>query len=174
MSEAPYTNLLEEALEAWEDARRGLVAEAEQIDEEGWDWRPHPEARSVRELVRHVLESGLMMVGELTDPDGDFRRGGFVELVEEHAGDLPEQPDREEMLHLLRMRFAEGAAAFRGRGELEMLQYIRRFDGKPGTRLAWLHHGVAHEMYHRGQLALYARQMGLTPALTKQIRGEEA
>ncbi len=52
-----------------------------------------------------------------------------------------------------------------------MLQMIRRFDGIPGTRLAWLDHGIAHEMYHRGQLALYARLMGHVPALTQRIRG---
>jgi uncharacterized damage-inducible protein DinB len=52
-----------------------------------------------------------------------------------------------------------------------MLQTITRFDGKQGTRLAWFHHGIAHEMYHRGQLALYQRHLGLTPALTKLIAG---
>lgn len=53
-----------------------------------------------------------------------------------------------------------------------MLQLIERFNGARGTRLAWLHHGIAQEMYHRGQLTLYARLMGLVPALTKRIQGE--
>ena len=52
-----------------------------------------------------------------------------------------------------------------------MLQRIRRFDGEQGTRLAWVYHGIAHEEYHRAQLALYARLMGRTPALTKRIHG---
>ena len=69
------------------------------------------------------------------------------------------------------MAFAEGAATLRARGDLHMLQTIRRFDGLPGTRLAWFNHHVAHEMYHRGQLALYARQMGHVPALTQRIHG---
>ncbi len=33
-----------------------------------------------------------------------------------------------------------------------MLQLIERFNGARGTRLAWLHQGIAQEMYHRGQL----------------------
>jgi uncharacterized damage-inducible protein DinB len=37
--------------------------------------------------------------------------------------------------------------------------------------MQWLHHGIAQEMYHRGQLTLYARLMGLKPALTKRIEG---
>ena len=52
-----------------------------------------------------------------------------------------------------------------------MLQLIRRFDGKLGTRLAWMQHGIAHEEYHRGQLALYARLLGRVPALTQLIYG---
>jgi uncharacterized damage-inducible protein DinB len=51
-----------------------------------------------------------------------------------------------------------------------MLQFIERFDGEQGTRLAWLHHGIAQEMYHRGQLVLYERLMGIEPALTARIR----
>jgi uncharacterized damage-inducible protein DinB len=30
---------------------------------------------------------------------------------------------------------------------------------------------VAHESYHRGQIALYVRQMGRVPALTQRISG---
>jgi len=172
VSDEPYSNLLEEALEAWEDVRRGVLEEAEVIPDERYGDRPDPDARSVAELLHHILVSGEMMVGELTRKDGDFTRQSFPEHVAEHAADVPDDPDPEDLRHLLRMRFAEGAAAFRGYGELEMLQHIRRFDGKRGTRLAWLNHGIAHEMYHRGQLALYARTMGVVPALTRKIRGE--
>ncbi|MFP3947661.1 MAG: DinB family protein [Longimicrobiales bacterium] len=171
MSDEPYTNLLEEALEAWEDVRRGVLEEAAGIPDERYDFRPHDESRSVVELVRHILESAEMMVGELTRPGGDFPRQSFMEHMEEHASHLAEDPDPVELRDLLRMRFADGAARVRAAGELEMLQFIRRFDGQRGTRLAWFHHGVAHEMYHRGQLALYARLMGRVPALTQRIRG---
>lgn len=169
-SDVPYTNLLEEALDAWEHARKGVLDEAENIPRERWDFRPDDEARSVRELLRHILESGLLMVGELTREEGDFRRQSHPEFIEEYSGHLPDEMEPDDLLDTLRMSFAEGAAAFRGVGELHMLQYIRRFDGNPGTRLAWMNHGIAHEEYHRGQLALYARTMGLVPALTQRIQ----
>ncbi|MDZ7363128.1 MAG: hypothetical protein ONB46_20750 [candidate division KSB1 bacterium] len=54
-----------------------------------------------------------------------------------------------------------------------MLQYITRFDGLKGTRLAWMNHGISHEEYHRGQLALYARLLGRVPALTQLIMSRE-
>ena len=59
----------------------------------------------------------------------------------------------------------------RSAGEVWMLQRIRQFDGSMATRLSWMHHGVAHEEYHRGQIALYARLVGRVPALTKLIEG---
>ena len=55
-------------------------------------------------------------------------------------------------------------------GELFMLQRITRFDGEQGTRIAWMNHGISHEDYHRGQVALYARLVGRVPALTQLIR----
>ena len=171
MAEDPKGSLLEEAVQAWEYARAGLLEEAENIPGEKWDWRPAPESRTVKELLRHVLESGLMMVGELSREDGDFTRQGFPEHMEEHAGHLPDEMDRERLLDELRTSFAEGSATFRALGELRMLQLIRQFDGSRATRLGWMHHGVAHEEYHRGQLALYARLMGLVPALTRKIQG---
>ncbi len=63
----------------------------------------------------------------------------------------------------------EAETKFSAVGELAMLQLITRFDGEQGTKLTWLHHGIAQEMYHRGQLALYERLMGIEPALTRQI-----
>ncbi len=169
--EHPMNTLLEEALEAWAYAREGVIGEAANIGDERHDWRPHEDARSVRELILHIVESGMMMAGELSRPDGDFQRLSFAQLVAEHAAGLPVDAGPAELRELLRTSHDEGAAKLREAGELHMLQRIRRFDGAYGTRLAWMNHGVAHEEYHRGQLAMYARSMGLVPALTQLIHG---
>ncbi|HSH74487.1 MAG TPA: DinB family protein [Longimicrobiales bacterium] len=168
------TTLLEEAIESWGFARDGVIAEAEVIPDEAYDYRPHPEAKSVRELLLHILESGLMMVGELSDPAGDFTRAEPAGLMERHAGHLPGEPDPGELRSLLRTTLEKGVAKLRDAGEVEMLQTIRRFDGAMWTRLTWMYHGVAHEEYHRGQLATYARTLGLVPALTRLIHGQSA
>lgn len=166
-----YSNLLEEALEAWEDARLGALEEAENIPEEQWDFRPTPEVRSVRELVVHILEVAMLMTGELTRADTDFRRSPFPDLLGLYAKPAYAAGSRQELLDLMRSQLDDGVGAFKRAGELHMLQFIKRFDGQPGTRLAWLHHGIAQEMYHRGQLTTYARLLGIEPALTKKIRG---
>lgn len=171
MADESFTTLLDEALEAWEGTRRGTLEEASVIPDDRYDWRPGPEARSVRELLRHILESTLMMVGELSREDGDWTRQSFREHLAEYAAHLDDEMSPQELRDELAVAFAEGAATLRATGEIGMLQRIRRFDGLDGTRLAWLRHGIAHEAYHRGQLALYARIMGITPALTRKIQG---
>ncbi len=163
--------LLDERLDAWHFTRRGLIAELENMPDDGMGFRPTDEVRSVRELIIHIVGSGKMAVGELTDPDGDFARQDFQDHMREHAGTLPEDASKDELIALLRSTHEAGDTAFRAAGELAMLAPIRRFDGKEGTRLAWLDHHIAHEEYHRGQLTVYARLMGLVPALTQMIHG---
>lgn len=167
----PYRTLLEEALEAWAYVRQGVIDEVENIPESRLDFRPTPEVRSVAELARHIVENGLLMTGELARPDGDFRRQSYPEFIEEYAAHVARVTSKKGLLDLLRSSHEDGDRRLRDAGELFLLQYIHRFDGLPGTRLAWLHHGIAHEEYHKGQLALTERLLGLVPALTRQIEG---
>ena len=166
----PTRSLLDEALEAWGDARRGVIAELRSVPPGQIDFRPEPGARSVAEIAQHVVDTALMWCGELSNPDGDFTRmsfGGFMEAYGTPASKRPD--DRSGLVRLLRSTHAAGARRLRRVGEVGMLQTIRRFDGETGTRLGWMQHGVAHEEYHRGQLALYVRLLGRTPALTRLI-----
>lgn len=166
-----YTTLLEETLEAWGYTRAGVVDELRNIPEKDLGFRPNPASRTVAELAMHVVESGLLMSGELSRRDGDFRRKSYEALLREHGRGVARLTTRKALLDGLARTHRGGERALRKAGELHMLQYIRRFDGKLGTRLAWMQHGISHEEYHRGQLALYARLLGRVPALTQLIVG---
>jgi uncharacterized damage-inducible protein DinB len=172
LAQTPYRTLLDEALESWSYTRAGVIAEAQSISTDAWNFRPAEGARTVTELVLHIVESGLMAFGELSNPDGDFTRQPYPAIVQEHAGHVANERDPARLLSLLRETFDEGEARLRAAGELMMLQAIRRFDGLPGTRLAWLWHAIDHESYHRGQLAMYVRIKGGVPALTRLIYGD--
>jgi len=163
--------LLEEALESWEDARNGVIEEAENFAANQFDLRPSPDVRSVAELLVHIMEVSLMMTGELTREDTNLQRYPWPKLLAHYASDVQKMRTKRELVAALRRTFRNGQKEFRRAGEIHMLQQILRFDGQKGTRLAWFHHGIAHEMYHRGQLATYARLVGLKPALTKKIEG---
>lgn len=164
-----FKSILDETLEAWADARQGVIDELENLPADRFAARPVPGMRSVAEMAVHILEVAQMMAGELCREDTDFRRHPWPELIRHHAGELLDLTDREELLAALRTTLREGIDRFREAGEVHMLQTIERFDGERGTRLAWLNHGIAQEMYHRGQLAVYARLLGEVPALTKRI-----
>jgi uncharacterized damage-inducible protein DinB len=165
------TTILDEAIEAWEDARSGVIDEVENVPADKFDFRPAPETRTVSELVLHILEVSLMMVGELTREDTNFHREPWPRLLARYSKPVDGISGKRQLLAALRSTLREGIKAFRGAGELHMMQQIVRFDGEKGTRLAWFHHGISHEMYHRGQMAVYQRSMGMTPALTKRIEG---
>jgi len=165
-------DVLDEALEAWSWTRQGVIAEVRNLPPRVFGFRPTEASRSVTELVQHIIESGLMMSGELTRRDGDFTRQSSRRFMVEYASSVGRHRSKAQLLALLKRTHAQGELKFRKAGELFMLQYIRRFDGIEGTRLAWMHHGVTHEEYHRGQLALYARLIGKVPALTQLIEGK--
>jgi uncharacterized damage-inducible protein DinB len=163
------TTILEEAIESWQDVRIGFIDEVRNIPDKHWDFKPTPEVRSVREIVVHVLEIAMMMTGELTREDTNFRRAPWPKLLKKYAGPAYKAKTRAELLHLLKSQLLEGEKKFRTAGELHMLQHITRFDGNKGTRMAWFYHGIDQEMYHRGQITVYARLLGIVPALTQKI-----
>ena len=165
------TTLLDEAIEAWEDARNGVIAELENIPANRFVVAPVPGTRGVGELALHIAEVGLMMVGELTRDGGDFRRAPYEQLIAEYRTPLDGVGGKREIVAAMKRTLKEGVRAFREAGELHLLGLVRRFDGKMGSRFAWMQHGIAHEEYHRGQIAMSARMMGIKPALTKLIEG---
>jgi uncharacterized damage-inducible protein DinB len=167
----PFDTILEETLEAWQGVRQGLIAEVRNIPAKRFDFRPTPQSRSVTELVQHILEVAMMMTGELTRADTDFHRTPWPKLLGLYAKPAWRARTKAALLRLLGTQLRDAERRFRRAGELSLLQLITRFDGLPGTRLAWWNHGIAHEEYHRGQIALYARLMGIEPALTRLIRG---
>jgi len=165
-----FKSLLEETLEGWRDVRLGLIEELAQIPADQYAFRPQKEVRSVLELAQHILEVAMMMTGELCRPDTNFRRAPWPKLLAMYAQPAWAAKTKAEVLELLRSTLDDAEKAFLEAGELHMLQLIERFDGTLGTRLAWLQHGIAQEMYHRGQITLYERLLGLEPALTQKIR----
>ena len=164
-------SLLEETIEAWEGTRDGVIAETENIPPKQFDFRPAEDSRSVSQLVLHIMEVSLMMAGELSREDTNLHRAPWPKLLAMYSKPIVGLKSKRELLSALRSTLRDGVKAFRGAGELHMLQRIKRFDGKLGTRLAWFNHGIAHENYHQGQLATYQRLIGVTPALTKMIEG---
>lgn len=166
--------LVEEAIEFLGFNRQGTIREAVNVPDERWDYRPHAKARSVDELVRHMIEATAMLIGEACDPDGDFQRRSPQEHEKAHAPELAEDMSPEELRQALADSWDDAVAKIRAAGPELLGRPIRRFDGGTWSRIMYVFHAGSHEDYHRGQLAMYARTMGLVPALTQLIWGDKA
>jgi uncharacterized damage-inducible protein DinB len=167
-----FTGLLDEALEAWKYTRAGVISEIRNLPDASLTVRPTPASRTAAEIAVHIAESGLMMAGELSRPDGNFRRKSFPDLMKEYTKGVKAMTNKKQLIQLLTRTHRDGEKKLRAAGDLHMVQLITRFDGKAGSRLAWMNHGISHEEYHRGQLALCARLFGRVPALTQLIYGK--
>ena len=168
-----FSSLLDEALEAWQYTRAGVISELRNLPDVSLSFRPTPTMRTPAEIAMHIVESGLMMAGELSRADGSFRRKTFPQFMKEYTKGLKPATNKKQLIQLLTKTREDGEKKLRAAGELHILQNIIRFDGVPGTRLAWMNHGISHEEYHRGQIALYARLVGRVPALTQLIHGKK-
>jgi uncharacterized damage-inducible protein DinB len=164
-------DFLKESLATWQYDRRGLIDEIENIRSTQFDFRPTPAVRSVREMIQHILEVAMMMTGELTQPTPDFSRATYPEFLEMYAQSVYEAKTKTDLIAMLQWQITDAVTRFTKIGEPAMFGLITNFDGSAWTRMQWLHHGLAQEMYHRGQITTYERLMGLEPALTKKIRG---
>lgn len=172
MSDAP--SLLEDAIEALGFTRQGTIAEAANIPDDRWDYRPHPNAKSVAELVAHMIQAASMLVGEASDPEGDFTRRPPREHVRAHLDESVDDMSPAELKTALERTHDVNVGRIRAAGTEHMSTPITRFDGGSWRRLTYVFYAASHEDYHRGQLATYARTMGLVPALTRRIHGEGA
>jgi uncharacterized damage-inducible protein DinB len=108
---------------------------------------------------------------------GYFRQGTIAEAAnipdtEPAASGRQDVETPAELRSALEQTLGEATQRVREAGEDHMMTDIRRFDGGVWTRTTYVFYAAGHEDYHRGQLATYARSLGLVPALTQRIHGD--
>ena len=109
-------DFFDESLGAWRYVRQGLISEVDNIPEGQFDFRPTPDVKSVRELVRHILEGSMMMVGELTRDEPNFQRMPFEAFMEEYAATARAAEGKRELLDLLESQLDDGITQFKAVG----------------------------------------------------------
>ncbi len=146
-----------------------MIDEAAQIPADQFSFQPAPNTRSIKQLLQHLVESQKSLIGEVCRPDTNLTRGSFAEQIKHYAPDVRNIDDKDGLLNLLRASMDESGAQLLAAGD-ELKNTMKRFDGKEMTKLAFLSFAIAHEMYHRGQLTVYERLLGIEPALTQRFR----
>ncbi|PYS45376.1 MAG: hypothetical protein DMF71_00270 [Acidobacteria bacterium] len=160
---------IENVIGSWKEVRSGLIDEATQISADQFSFRAAPDCRSVKELLQHLVEVQKFLTGEICRPDTNLMRGSFAEQIKNYAPDVRSVEDKDGLLDLLRATMEESSAKLQSAAN-EMGNPMKRFDGKEMTKLAFVSFAIAHEMYHRGQLTVYERLLGIEPMLTQRFR----
>jgi uncharacterized damage-inducible protein DinB len=160
---------VEEICGQWQDVRNGLIKEVELIPDDRLEFRAAPESRSVIELLHHIIETERVLAGEMCRDNTDLRRG-FPAMIAEFGGNVKEANTKEAVLDLLRSSLVETHDQVRRFGDANFAKVMTRFDGREQPKYLMLSFIVAHEMYHRGQLTVYQRLLGIEPALTQYFK----
>jgi len=74
------------------------------------------------------------------------------------------------ILELLRSSLNESVQRIREFGDAKLERMMPESNGKQLVKRAMLNLMVGHEMYHRGQVTVYQRLLGVEPVLTKFVR----
>jgi uncharacterized damage-inducible protein DinB len=157
---------VEEFLSQWNDAREGLIKEVERMPEDKLDFRAADEARSVLDLLYHVIESERMLVDETCRDDSDLRRL----FTRPPDFEVRAVTTKDGLIALLRSSIAASREKILRFGDEKIELLMTGLGGKQVTKAAMLQFMLSHEMYHRGQLTVYQRLLGIEPALTEQFR----
>jgi uncharacterized damage-inducible protein DinB len=160
---------IDRLIESWSEVRAGLIKEVSQVPEGQFSFRATPETRSVAELLQHIVEAQKMLVGEACRAETNLMRQSFADHIKEYAPEVAAVTDKNGLLELLRGSMETSEASIRGCGD-GLQQTMQRFDRKEVSKSDFLNFAIAHEMYHRGQLTVYERLLGVEPALTKDFR----
>ena len=157
---------IDEICEAWKEVRNGLIKEIESIPADQFGFRAAEGSRSVLEILQHIVETERVLTGQICSEDTNLARPP-LELIAEHASQVKAADTRDAIIELLQSSLDESTQRIRECGDERLEQMMTRFDGKQVRKLAMLNFVVAHEMYHRGQVTVYQRLLGVEPALTK-------
>lgn len=157
---------IDRLVQSWREVRTGLINEASQIPEDQFGFRATSETRTVAELLQHIVQVQKLLVGEACREDTNLMRQSFADHIQEYAPDVAGVKEKNGLLELLHSSLEPAEATIRDFGD-GLQQTMKRFDGKEISKFDFLNFGISHEMYHRGQLTVYERLLGVEPALTQ-------
>lgn len=143
------TALIASVAPLYEMVKGYLIAAAEQMPSELYDYRPTEEVRTFGQIVGHVANAQFMFCS------------ATLEKPAQQEEDFEALTTKEGLVEAIKKGFAYCDQAYTldddtAMGEVE-------FFGSPGSRLWILNFNVAHNFEHYGNLVTYMRANGLVP-----------
>lgn len=142
-------------LDSWNDIGRKLIAMAEDMPEDKYDFKPNPAERSFAEQLLHAAGGNYFFINPakgLKAPEGDPKRA--------------EYKTKAAVVDFVKKSFADGAALIQskgdsGLGDLMIDPFSKQPQQSRFSDFAWGF--IEHDGEHYGQLVVYYRVAGLVP-----------
>ncbi len=147
---APPSKVL---LDSWNDIGRKLIAMAEDMPEDKYDFKPNPAQRSFAEQLLHAAGANYFFINPakgLKAPAGDPKRADFK--------------TKAAVIDFVKKSFADGAALIQSKGDSGLNDLMIDPFANQQVRVGDYAWGfIEHSGEHYGQLVVYYRVAGLVP-----------
>jgi uncharacterized damage-inducible protein DinB len=140
-------------LDAWNDIGRKLIAMAEDMPEDKYDFKPNPAQRPFADQLLHAAGANYFFINPvkgLEAPQGDPKRADYK--------------SKAAVVDFVRKSFSDGAALIQGKGDSGLNDLFIDPFSKQQVRVGDYAWGfIEHSGEHYGQLVVYYRLAGLVP-----------
>ena len=140
-------------LDSWNDIGRKLIAMAEEMPEDKYDFKPTPAQRTFAEQLLHAAGANYYFINPARGdkpPQGDPKRADYKTKAEVAA--------------YVKKAFADGAALIQSKGDSGLSDVLTDPFSKQQARFSDYAWGfIEHSGEHYGQLVVYYRVAGLVP-----------
>lgn len=140
-------------LDSWNDIGRKLIAMAEDMPEDKYDFKPNPAERSFAEQLLHASGANYFFINPAKGekpPQGDPKRADYK--------------TKAEVVDFVKKSFADGAALIQSKGDSGLNDLFVDPFSKNQVRFSDYAWGfIEHSGEHYGQLVVYYRVAGLVP-----------
>jgi uncharacterized damage-inducible protein DinB len=140
-------------LDSWNDIGRKLIAMAEDMPEDKYDFKPNPVQRSFAEQLLHAAGGNYYFINPakgLKGPTGDPKRADFK--------------TKADVVAFVRKSFADGADLIKSKGDAGLNDvFIDPFSGNQARFSDFAWGFIEHSGEHYGQLVVYYRVAGMVP-----------
>ncbi len=154
--------------------RGNTLAVAEDIPEEKYDFQPHPDTKTVAQLLTHIAVSFTFQYKIHAEEARTTLEGfDFPTLMQQLRAEEAQSRSKAEIIELLKTNGEKWAQFVEGLSEDFLAEPVTMPHGAaPATksRLEMILSVKEHEMHHRGQLMLIERMVGVVPHLTRQMQ----
>ncbi len=144
-----------EVLEQWNEIGRKLIAIAEDLPEDKYDYKPNPDSRAFRAVLIHVSASMYYF----TDP-AQNKKPRYAD--DPKAADLKIN-SKADLVAYVKQCVKDGADVIKAKGDKGMNEAVNA-GGPRLNRVSDLAYGlIEHSGEHYGNLVVYYRNNGLVP-----------